>query len=53
MYKRCELKWPVYTTLLLYLVVVIASITSLFIGANFIDHFNNMGCRFVAIFDDT
>jgi len=40
-------------TFLLYSLVAITSIVGLLIAADFINHYNNVGCRFVAVFDDT
>lgn len=53
MYTRFELKWTSYVLILVTLVCVGGSVSGLMKGSEVIGHFNNTGCKVVAIFDDT
>jgi hypothetical protein len=53
MYGRCELKWPAYSALLLYLGIAIGAILGLMKGADIIYYFNDIGCKTAAVADDT
>jgi hypothetical protein len=53
MYTRVELKWPAYCTILCYLVITVGSAGALAGGPDVTNYVNNIGCRLIAVADDT
>lgn len=53
MYTRVELKWPAFCTIFCYLVISIGAAAALAGGPDVTNHVNNIGCRLVAVADDT
>lgn len=53
MYEKCELKWPSYITILIFIFIVTGSAAALYRGPDLTNHFNNFGCKLTAILDDT
>ncbi len=52
MYSKCELKWPAYIALVLYIVVLVGGLLGLIDGSMIVKKYNDVGCKNAAIFDD-
>lgn len=52
MYSKCELKWPAYLSLLLYIIVCVGGLIALIEAPEIIKKYNDVGCKKAAIFDD-
>lgn len=53
MYGKCELKWSAYCSIILYLAVILGGIFGIIKGVNFVYYFNDVGCKTIAVADDT
>lgn len=53
MYGRCELKWPAYMTVVLYLAIAVGAILGLIRGPDIVYYYNDIGCKTAAVADDT
>ena len=53
MYGKCELKWPAYLAIFIYLLVCVSAAAALSGGPNVTNDYSNIGCQVMAVADDT
>lgn len=46
------MKWPAYSSLALYLIILVGALIALVDGPNIVKRYNDLGCKNAAIFDD-